>query len=451
MKKRFAISALMVLILLIVSQTIWIRQVAERDKSRFEAEVSTSINNIVKYQATKQSFTLFGADSHSPKITLERVHPDSTHSNKKIYGNLEKINHDKELSLSNFLEGAIIERLFYKNKLDLPAIDSIFKINFPYTSELSAYTFQMQEKGTSIDSLYFGINAIQQLNDTTKGVYISIPLGTSGNYRFVSHFIFRPTTAIQRMKNLVILSSVAVMAVAIILFILVYQLQQQMRRLQFQEKRTRGIIHDLKSPLSYIYSMLGVLEMDGENDFLTEGKLRVKQLSNNIERMLSEVKLNKKKNTALQREPYDLARHCREISADLEVIHANKNIAMTYHIASEARNIHVDAFYFDSCLRNLLENAIKYSGDSPAITITAKREKENILIGVADNGPGIPKKEQSEVFRDFYRSPRQSSEKGDGIGLSSVRQIVKAHGGSIQLESEEGKGSVFTIILPDKQ
>jgi hypothetical protein len=76
--------------------------------------------------------------------------------------------------------------------------------------------------------LYFGKNSTQQLNDTTKGVYITIPLGTSGTYRFTSHFIFKPTTATQRMTALVAMSVVAVVAVAFILFVLMYQLQRPM-------------------------------------------------------------------------------------------------------------------------------------------------------------------------------------------------------------------------------
>jgi len=70
---------------------------------------------------------------------------------------------------------------------------------------------------------------------------------------------------------------------------------------------------------------------------------------------------------------------------------------------------------------------------------------------VSDNGTGIPKKDQRRIFTAFFRSDRHTSVKGHGIGLTSVKQIVKAHGGTIQLKSEEGKGSVFTISIPDKQ
>lgn len=214
-----------------------------------------------------------------------------------------------------------------------------------------------------------------------------------------------------------------------------------------------GIIHDLKSPLSYVYSMLGFFEMqeEEENNILQEGKSRVKRLADNIERMLSEVKFNNQKNRVLQSESYDIENRCREIADDLQLIYGEKEVSTTFNIAPEASTIRFDPLYFDSCLHNLLDNAIKYSDNTPFIIITAKKEKDGVLISIADNGMGIPKKEQRKVFNDFYRSQQQSSVKGHGIGLSSVQQIVKVHGGKIKLESEEGKGSVFTIIFPNKQ
>lgn len=197
--------------------------------------------------------------------------------------------------------------------------------------------------------------------------------------------------------------------------------------------------------------MLDLLEVtEKSSDIITEGKLRIKQLTSNIERMLSEVKLNEKKSAALKYEFYDLTQHCRELSNDLGAIYNEKAITITTDIAPDADIIFVDSFYFDSCLRNLLENAIKYSDNTPIITITAKKERKNIVIAITNQGQGIPKKEQRKIFRDFYRSPRKSTGKGYGIGLSTVQQIVKAHGGRIKLESKEERRSVFTITIPHK-
>lgn len=99
----------------------------------------------------------------------------------------------------------------------------------------------------------------------------------------------------------------------------------------------------------------------------------------------------------------------------------------------------------------MLDNAIKYSDDTPVINIAVRKEKNNTFISVADNGKGIHRKEQRLVFNSFFRSSHLTSVTGHGIGLSTVQQIIKVHGGKIKLKSEEGKGSTFTLTLPDKE
>ena len=455
MKIRLAIFSLLVLLLLVVSQIVWVNQVAKRDKGRFKEELTIVVNDIVKHQATKQVYELYEIDSELPSITLEAIDPDSIPVNSKSYGSYEFTNYKEKASISKFIEAAMTEMLFEKNTINLQAVDTLFNNTFPFTNELSGYFFKMQKGDETIDSLLVGKNTTQLLNDTTTGVSITIPLGSSGTYRFVSNFEFRPSTMTRSMMAPVWLSGVAVIAVALILFMLLFRLQRQMVRLELQEKRTRGIVHDLKSPLSYLYSLLGFFEMDEKDqqkrEQLTKGKSRIKRLSDNIERMLSEVKLNEQKSRTLLREPYDVEEHCNEIVDDLQTIYKEKEIEVSYAIEPDAKTIYVDAFYFDSCLRNLLDNCIKYSGNNPIITIAAKKAKKSISIAIADNGIGISKEEQRKVFDQFFRSNEQSSVKGHGVGLSFVKQVVNSHGGSITLDSVPGNGSIFTIYIPEKK
>lgn len=455
MRKHFTILAILVLLLLFASQVIWIHQVLERDKNQFKEEVRISLNDIVKYQATLQTYHLFGTNSASPTITIEAINPDSLSKETKSYGNYETNKYERNASISNFLEAAMTEMLLEKDTLNLSVIDSLFRNNFSYSSEISSYKLEMQGDKETINSLSFRKNAIKQLNDSTKGVLIAIPLGTSGTYRFVSHFVFKPSTITRRLVGLAAMSGVAIIAVAIIVFLLLYQLQRQMLRLQSQEKKVRGIVHDLKSPLSYIFSMLGFFELNEKNEqrntLILEGKSRVKGLSDSIERMLSEVKLNENSKMNLQRDDYDIEASCRKIISDLQLIYEEKNIIVTFAIESNAKSVFVDAFYFDNCLRNLLDNAVKYSDDTPVITIKVQKEKKHTAIHIGDNGMGIPRKDQHLVFTSFFRSSAHPTIKGHGIGLSSVQQTVKAHGGKIKVKSKEGRGSVFTIILPNKQ
>ena len=101
-------------------------------------------------------------------------------------------------------------------------------------------------------------------------------------------------------------------------------------------------------------------------------------------------------------------------------------------------------------LINILANAVKYTPDGGEIGITAKAEPNFVAITVKDNGMGIPKEDQPRIFERFYRveKARTSDTGGTGLGLAIAKEIVDAHGGSISLESEPGKGTTVCVRLP---
>jgi signal transduction histidine kinase len=99
---------------------------------------------------------------------------------------------------------------------------------------------------------------------------------------------------------------------------------------------------------------------------------------------------------------------------------------------------------------NLVDNAIKYSGDSRKISVSARLEEQAVVIAVKDFGVGIKKEDIDKVFERFYRGGDELTRtvKGSGLGLTLVKEIVAAHRGKVHVESEPGKGSVFSIRLP---
>jgi signal transduction histidine kinase len=101
-------------------------------------------------------------------------------------------------------------------------------------------------------------------------------------------------------------------------------------------------------------------------------------------------------------------------------------------------------------LRNLLDNAIKYSPESSVVRVFVNGSEGTAGISVQDEGCGIPKNEQRDVFRKFVRgtSAKTLNVKGAGIGLTMANQIVRAHGGRLELNSQPGQGSRFTMLLP---
>ena len=106
--------------------------------------------------------------------------------------------------------------------------------------------------------------------------------------------------------------------------------------------------------------------------------------------------------------------------------------------------------HLTNIISNLIDNAIKYSTNSPIVKVKTLNTKKGIEVIIEDNGVGISKAEQAQVFEKFYRVPKGNIHdvKGFGIGLHYVKVMVEQHGGFIQLESELGKGSRFKIFLP---
>ncbi|MEI9921590.1 MAG: sensor histidine kinase [Bacteroidota bacterium] len=99
---------------------------------------------------------------------------------------------------------------------------------------------------------------------------------------------------------------------------------------------------------------------------------------------------------------------------------------------------------------NLLDNAVKYSRDNKKITITTGTQDRYTFIAVKDNGIGIAKNHQRDIFDQFYRAPTGDvhTTKGSGLGLALVKKIVQAHNGDIKVDSAPDKGSTFTVYFP---
>jgi len=101
-------------------------------------------------------------------------------------------------------------------------------------------------------------------------------------------------------------------------------------------------------------------------------------------------------------------------------------------------------------LQNLVDNAIKYSADGARIEVRVRVEGARVVVEVRDEGPGIPLDQRERVFERFYRGAeaRARGRDGVGLGLSIVKVTAEAHGGCVELDSEEGAGSTFRLVLP---
>ena len=149
-------------------------------------------------------------------------------------------------------------------------------------------------------------------------------------------------------------------------------------------------------------------------------------------------------------EELDAASLVRRVAAEFE----GRMAAAGRHIEIDGTpvrcSIEADPEAISVALRNLVDNAIKYSPGYPTIWMEWAKENDCVAIRVRDQGPGIPRSERKAIFRRFVRgsAAEAGNVRGSGLGLAMVRHIVTAHGGAITLASEPGEGSTFTIVLP---
>lgn len=214
------------------------------------------------------------------------------------------------------------------------------------------------------------------------------------------------------------------------------------------------VTHEMRTPLSAIQ---GSSELITRFALTDEKRKQVAQLINSESKRLArmvEIFLNVERLSAGQMELKkehisvgDMVALCAERTRPLA---ERKHIAITLHPIAPELELTGDRELMEYACYNLLTNAVKYSPQRTEVTVTGARDGSHVRIAVQDQGIGMDQKEVKQIFRKFYRTKKaeQSGEAGTGIGLSIVQQIVEQHGGHIDVVSEPGKGSCFTLVLP---
>jgi signal transduction histidine kinase len=133
--------------------------------------------------------------------------------------------------------------------------------------------------------------------------------------------------------------------------------------------------------------------------------------------------------------------------ADFSTAYRNRGVTLLTDVEPDLPEALADLSRIGHVFSNLLDNALKYTPSGGIVTISARHDSEFILFSVKDTGRGIPKESLPKIFERFYRVPDQENIKGAGLGLAIAREIVEAHGGTIGVTSEPGKGSIFTFSL----
>ena len=147
-------------------------------------------------------------------------------------------------------------------------------------------------------------------------------------------------------------------------------------------------------------------------------------------------------------QPLDAGALASEVVADFRRQNAPRDVAIDLALETQGARIRADRASLTSALWNLLDNAIKYSPEGGPVRVTVHPHPAGIAIAVRDAGLGVPAGERAEIFQRFVRGEqaRRLGIKGTGLGLAMASHIVEAHGGRIELDSQEGAGSTFRLV-----
>lgn len=225
---------------------------------------------------------------------------------------------------------------------------------------------------------------------------------------------------------------------------------------QLQENRSEffsNISHELRTPLTYLEGYVKFLNEDlPENpeqrkQILQIITLETKRLKELVNDLFDLAKLEEGK-FELTREWLDLAEIIQDTVEKVKLRAENKGIQVSFE-EEEVPLLHLDGNRMHQVVMNLLDNAIRYT-EKGAITVTLTKEASSIALEIKDTGIGIPKEEVPLIFERFHRVEKSRSREhgGTGLGLAIVKKLVELQGGTIEVSSQVGEGTTFTLYFP---
>lgn len=363
------------------------------------------------------------------------------------------------LSLLTDLEGQIQQALHMK-------IDSLMPVNYnKYDSLLSIELKQHDifvphklEVVHLVDSLPEVVMSIQSTDSVIatenwdKASQFNYPISTQSEqyYRLT---LKTPSQLVFKQISGILISSLLLVILILIAFIyLIHTILRQKTVEELKTDFTNNMTHELKTPISVAYAANDVLlnydnnANEKQKKYLGIIREQLTQLSGLVEQILT-LSVENRNTFRLKQESIPITDIIPPL-IEQHKLKAGKPVNFTVNIPDNIA-VFADRTHFYNMLGNLIDNAVKYSGDKPYcnISIQAETQANEIRISVTDNGIGISEASLPHIFDKFYRVPSGNlhNVKGFGLGLYYVKDMMAKHGGSVSVKSQPGKGTTFTL------
>lgn len=419
--------------------------------AKIEQALSVSIGTEVVMRAAK-------VPSSSSRLTVIHTEVDSMEPEErdKLGGTLidldelrmKHIGENINDVISQFEQDDLIERGVYVN---ITVLDSIFQKELDYIHYGGMYRLRLFDHDTTAIQTAGTLSASHS-HETSKTRLF--PIGTRGLQFVDAEVDIHLSLFMKQMLYLLLLSGMlAVVVMGCVVYLLV-TIRRKNRLFRQREASVNGTVHDLKAPLNSIVALMGLLKrhVTAETDraLIEKTSAQARSLVGEIEELLITARRDRQR-LYIQKKEVDLLALIRTACASVEAQYEAK----PHHICIEAEtasvSLYADGLYVTNVIRNLIENALKYSDDGVEVRIRAVSGKDFTELVVEDTGWGIDRRYQKKVFTQFFQVPHreEAARRGYGVGLAYVKYIMEAHGGSIRLESTPGKGSRFVCRFPN--
>ena len=416
--------------------------------------------------------TLDNVMERNPIDSLWRGRPGET-SQVRVYINTQNVKRDSVGEILKPLAGKLRTRQFTvaRSFIIQPTPDSLSvdSINYHFSKALKNndlnVSFKVQTKTQKPPRIDFSVgrfrmNEPQWEDSITNRVYSNSIYSDWVRFDPVNRYSvilsdFRPLLLQQIAPQ--ILFSVFLTLLTTIAFVVMYRnIHAQQKLMELKNDFISNITHELKTPVTTVgVALEAIKNFKGQNNpELTSEYLDIAQNELNRLNILTDKILKtaifEDKGVEFNPEPIDMQQLVSQVLGSLKLVFDKQKANVDFKTEGSDFNLMGGSTHLTSVVYNLLDNALKYSPVEPRISILLQENTETITLRIKDNGMGIAPEYKKKVFEKFFRVPTGDVHniKGYGLGLSYVDSVIRSHKGSIEVESEPGKGSEFIIRLP---
>ncbi len=240
---------------------------------------------------------------------------------------------------------------------------------------------------------------------------------------------------------------------------MVMRVREQVQRVRRMDATRRewvaSISHDLRTPLTSLMGHLETVQLRGEQmtdaereRFLEVAMQNAKHLDRLSASLFDFARLDSDE-VPVEKAPAHLGELLDDLAARFATAGQSRNIRVNVDYAEGLPMVQIDAALIERAVANLIDNAMRYTPEGSAVTLSAKAEGSGVALTVADSGPGIAPEDLAHVFERFFQGSRHREGRGHaGLGLAIVRRVAQLHGGTVQAANQASGGAMFTIALP---